>query len=176
MEQTHLPTPPKSPSIEPINSSLTLLKNLTTFYQQERHWVHCACAALESTVASTTKGTITPSADINDVSSNFSCWSRSTPSTLSSTASFLDYSYYPSANAEPFYSSMKTMDLQQRRNRKKNNPRLRLSGIAPFILKQQATRPSRRILEMFAELIESRMESCECVSNMIERYHRDRDF
>lgn len=175
MQPAHLPTPPQSPStrqlsIEPINNSLTLLNNLTAFYQQERYWTHHTRAALESALASTVKGSITLSADADDVDSGL------TSSSLSSAAGFSDDQDYPSVKAEPLTPSVKTMDLQQRRrNRKKNNLRLKLGGIAPPILKQQGTRPSQRILEMFAELVESRMESCERVTNMVKRYHRDRD-
>ena len=175
MQRAHLPTPPQSPStrqlsIEPINNSLTLLNNLTAFYQQERYWTHHTRAALESALASTVKGTITLSTDVDDVTSSL------TSSSLSSATGFPDESDYPSVKAEPTTPSLKSMDLQQRRrNRKKNNLRLKLGGIAPPILKQQGTRPSQRILEMFAELVESRMESCERVTNMVKRYHRDRD-
>ena len=56
-----------------------------------------------------------------------------------------------------------------------NNLQLKLGGIALPILKQHGTRPGQRILEMFAELIKSRMESCEHVTNMVKCYHRDRD-
>jgi len=175
MQRAHLPTPPQSPStrqlsIEPINNSLTLLNNLTAFYQQERYWTHHTRAALESALASTVKGTITLSTDVDDITSDL------TSSPLSSTTGFPDDSDYGSIKAEPLTPSLKSMDLQQRRrNRKKNNLRLKLGGIAPPILKQQGTRPSQRILEMFAELVESRMESCERVTNMVKRYHRDRD-
>ena len=178
MQPAHLPTPPQSPSarqlsIEPINTSLALLNNLTAFYQQERYWTHHTRAALESALASTVKGTITLSADVDDVDSSLTSL---TSSTLSSTAGFSEDPDYASVKAEPLTPSVKTMDLQQRRrNRKKNNLRLKLGGIAPPILKQQGTRPSQRILEMFAELVESRMESCERVTNMVKRYHRDRD-
>ena len=67
------------------------------------------------------------------------------------------------------------MGLRQRRNRKKTNLRLKLGGIASPILKQQGTHPSQRIPVMVAELIEPRMESCERVTNMVKRYHRDRN-
>ena len=181
MQPAHLPTPPQSPtstqlSIEPINSSLTLLNNLTAFYQQERYWTHHTRAALESALASTYKDTITLSADADDLANNSSSSPRSTPLTLSSTAGFSDESDYSLVKAEPLTPKMKTMDLQQRRRtRKKTNLRLKLGGITPPILKQQNSRPSQRILEMFAELVESRMESCERVTNMVKRYHRDRD-
>lgn len=176
MQRAHLPTPPQSPSarqlsIEPISSSLALLNNLTAFYQQERYWTHHTRAALESALASTVKGTITLSADVDDVDS-----SSLSLSPLSSAAGFPEDSDYASVKAEPLSPKMKTMDLQQRRrNRKKNNLRLKLGGITPPILRQQGSRPSQRILEMFAELVESRMESCERVTNMVKRYHRDRD-
>ena len=181
MQRVHLPTPPQSPSagqlsIEPINDSLALLNNLTAFYQQERYWTHHTRAALESALASTVKGTITLSTDVDDADSNLSSSPQSTPSTLPSAAGFSDDSDYASVKAEPMTPSIKSMDLQQRRkNRRKTNFRLKLGGIAPPILKQQGSRPSQRILEMFAELVESRMESCERVTNMVKRYHRDRD-
>ncbi|KAF9645668.1 hypothetical protein BDM02DRAFT_475725 [Thelephora ganbajun] len=181
MQPAHLPTPPQSPSarhlsIEPINNSLALLNNLTAFYQQERYWTHHTRAALESALASTVKGAITLSTDVDDVDSTLSSSPRSTSSTISSAASLSDDSDYVSIKAEPLTPEMKAMDLQQRRrNRKKNNLRLKLGGITPPILRQQGSRPSQRILEMFAELVESRMESCERVTNMVKRYHRDRD-
>ena len=56
-----------------------------------------------------------------------------------------------------------------------NNLQLKLGGIALPILKQHGTRPGQRILEMFAELVKSRMESCEHVTNMVKHYHRDHD-
>ena len=174
MQRAHLPTPPQSPSarqlsIEPINDSLTLLNNLTAFYQQERYWTHHTRAALESALASTVRGTITLSADADEVAAN-------SPSPQSSAAGYSDESDYPSVKAEPLSPKMKSLDLQQRRrNRKKNNLRLKLGGITPPIIRQQGSRPSQRILEMFAELVESRMESCERVTNMVKRYHRDRD-
>lgn len=176
MQRAHLPTPPQSPSagqltIEPINNSLALLSNLTAFYQQERYWTHHTRAALESALATTVKDTITLSADVDDIDSNSSSSPRSSPSA----GGFSDDCDYPSVKAEPLSPKMKIMDLQQRRrNKKRNNLRLKLGGIAPPILKQ-ASRPSQRILEMFAELVESRMESCERVTIMVKRYHRDRD-
>lgn len=178
MQRAHLPTPPQSPSarhlsVEPINDSLTLLSNLTAFYQQERYWTHHTRAALESALASTVKGTITLSTGVDDVDSNSSSSPRATPP---STALFSDDSDYPSVKSEPLTPKVQSMDLQQRRRtRKKNNLRLKLGGITPPIIKQHGSRPSQRILEMFAELVESRMESCERVTNMVKRYHRDRD-
>ena len=174
MPQAHLPTPPQLPStrqlfIEPIPNSLTLLNNLTAFYQQERHWTHHTRAALESVLASTIRGTITLSTDINDINDSL------TSSSPSSTAGLPEDSDYAPVKAESLAQNVKSMDLQQRRNSKRKNPRLKLSGIAPPILKQRGTYPSQRILEMFAELVESRMESCERITNMVKRYHRDRN-
>src|SRR5882762_6112830 len=113
MQRAHLPTPPQSPSarqlsIEPISNSLTLLNNLTAFYQQERYWTHHTRAALESALASTVKGTITLSADVDDLGSHSS-------SPLSSAAGFTEDSDYASVKAEPLSPKMKSMDLQQRR-------------------------------------------------------------
>ena len=180
MQRAHLPTPPQSPSIrqlpiEPVNNSLALLNSLTAFYQQELHWTHHTRAALESAITSTIQRTISLSVDVDNVDSNFSAFPPPTPSTLSSAAGFLDDSDRPSVRAEPLSSKMKVMGLQQRRRNRKNIPRLKLGGIAPPILMQQGSRPSQRILEMFAELVESRMESCERVSNMVKRYHQGRD-
>ena len=175
MPQAYLPTPPQSPStrqlsIEPIANSLTLLNNLTAFYQQERYWTHHTRAALESALASTVQGTITRFTDVDDINSSL------TSSTLSSATVLPDNSDdAPIKTGQPTPKT-KTMDLQQRRrNKKKNNLHLKLANITPPILKQQGTRPSQRILEMFAELVEFRMESCERVTNMVKRYRRDRD-
>ena len=181
MQRAHLPTPPQSPStgqlsIEPTNSSLTLLGNLTAFYQQKRYWTHHTRAALESAISSAVKGTITLSTDVDNVNSTLSYSPRPVACTLSSTTGLSDDSDYPSIKVKPLSPKMKSMDLQQRRrSRKKNNLQLKLSDIAPPILKQQGTRPSQRILEMFAELVESRVESCERVTGMVQRYRRDCD-
>src|SRR5258708_39116518 len=119
MQRAHLPTPPQSPSarqlsIEPANNSLTLLNNLTAFYQQERYWTHHTRAALEPALASTVKGTITLSADVDDLGP------KSSSPRSSSTVSSED-SDYASVKGDPLTPKMKRMDLQQRRrNRQKN--------------------------------------------------------
>ena len=181
MQRAHLPTPPQSPSAEqlstePINSSLTLLGNLTAFYQQESYWAHHTRAALESAISSTVEGTITLSTDVDNVDSTLSYSPRSVACTLSSTTGLSANSDYLSIKVKPLGPKTKSMDLQQRRrNRKNNNLRLKLSDITSPILKQQGTRHSQRILEMFTELVESRAESCERVTKMVHRYHRDCD-
>jgi hypothetical protein len=165
MQQVHLPTPPRSPSakqhsIERTDNSLVLLNSLTVFYQQKRYWIHHTRAALESTLASTVKGTVTLSSDSDDVKSH--------SSSQSSVPGFSDEFGYVSIKAKLLSPRIKSVDLQQRRNRRKNIPRLKLCGITPSIPKQHGSRPSQRILEMFAELVQSRMESCERVTNMVE--------
>ena len=89
----HFPTPPQSQppqksSIKPINNSLTLLNNLTAFYQRECFWIHHTHTALKSTLAFTVNGRITLSADIHNVNSKLSS------STLSSITSFSEESDY----------------------------------------------------------------------------------
>ena len=152
---------PSSPSSQPTTPSPSSTTSQPS--NQERYWTHHTHTTLESALASTHKDTITLSADVDDVGSNSSSTPRSTPLTLSSTAGFSDESDYSLVKAEPLAPKMKT------------NLRLKLGGITPPILKQQSSRPSQRILEMFAELVESRMESCERVTNMVKRYHRGRD-
>ena len=181
MRQAHLPTPPQSPptrqlSVKPINTSLALLNNLTAFYQQECCWTHHTRAALESAIASTAKVTISFSTNINNANLTLFTSPHSVFCTLSSTAGLSDNSDYQSIKVELLSLKTKSMDLQQRRmNRKKKNLWLKLSDIAPPILKQQGTRPSQRILEMFAELVKSRAESCEWVTKMVQHYHQDCD-
>ena len=83
------------------------------------------------------------------------------PSILTASPTALpDNSDYPSVKAEPLSPKMKTVDLQQGRNEKRNNLRLKLSSIAPPILNRHASRPGQQILEMFTELAKSQMESC----------------
>ena len=178
MQRAHLPTPPQSPPTRQLSvkTSLALLNNLTAFYQQERCWTHHTRAALESAIASTAKVTISFSTDVNDANLTLFTSPHSVFCTLSPTAGLSDNSDYQSIKVEPLGLKTKSMDLQQRRmNRKKKNLWLKLSDIAPPILKQQGTRPSQRILEMFAELVESRAESCERVTKMVQRYRQDCD-
>ena len=144
----------------------------TTVPVQPLHLPKSACAALESALASTIKGTITLSTDVDDADSNLTCSPQSAPSTLSPTASFSDNSDYALIKAEPVTPSI---NLWQRKYKKKTSFWLKLSGIAPPILKQQATHSDWRILEMFTEPVKSRMESREHITNVAKHHCRDRD-
>lgn len=155
-----LPTPPASPEpadamqSDDMQSSLQLLDSLSSFYQHERYWTHHTRAALETALSSAFQGHV--EATIGDGAP--------------------DDAHEPRVKKEPMSPRLKPVDGQGRRrsntwNRRKNNLRLKLGGIEPPIRKQP-TRPSQQILEMFAALIESRMESCDRVTAMVKNANR----
>jgi len=153
---TALPTPPQSPStstpdpVDGMDSSLRLLDSLSSFYQHERYWTHHTRAALENALSSALQGHVEATIDGKDAETY--------------------------VKEEPSSPRLKPIDVRSKRrhttwNRRKNNLRLKLGGIEPPIRKQP-TRPSQQILEMFAALIEARMESCDRVTAMVKNVNR----
>jgi len=169
-----LPTPPCSPyeqtvTRETMTSSLQLLNSLTIFYQQERYWTHHTRAALETALSNSFKGKVEPS--VGEAETESPSTSLEEPGSSKSFTETNDI-----VKAEPSSPVLQSVDVQRRRsrwNRRKNILKLKLGGIeAP--IRMQTIRPSQHILEMFAELVESRMESCERVTKLVKLANRGR--
>ncbi|EKM59103.1 uncharacterized protein PHACADRAFT_249324 [Phanerochaete carnosa HHB-10118-sp] len=161
----------------------TLLDSLTSFYQQEQYWVHHTRAALELALAKGIDGPgVQPltgssisnasSCDVSPAGSDVSCTSvriKAEPesenaaamlaSPALSTSSLLASPTLASAEADAAHQQAASRWL-----RRKNQMRLRLEGISTNKRRRPArappTEPAARLLEMFAELVDARMESC----------------
>ncbi|CAL1700550.1 unnamed protein product [Somion occarium] len=159
-----LPTPPRSPgAVEAQHSAVNLLDNLTAFYQQERYWVHHTRAALELALA---KGIDAP--PVLELASP-------QDSSLSDTSSCDSDATNTSIKSEPDSASLIISDRPARKSlwmRRKAGMKLQLDGIAPTHRRRRPHRappsePGTRLLEMFSELVDARMESCQRVSRLV---------
>ncbi|KAI0352904.1 hypothetical protein OH77DRAFT_1591763 [Trametes cingulata] len=156
-----LPTPPQSPTtLQVAHPATALLESLEQFYQQERYWVHHTRAALELAL---TKGIdAPPAADAPSPSSS----SQSAPSPAPSTASDATAVEAPVVKMEtdaPIPPPPSRSAQHTRWMRRKNMMRLKLDGISRKRrpLRAPPTEPAARLLEMFSELMDARMESCQ---------------
>ena len=175
-----LPTPPQSPtSNEVARSAAHLLSSLESFYQQERYWVHHTRAALELSIS---KGIDAPprANAPSPASSTTSSSSSSLRGALSPTCSAM--SDLGAINApivkmepEPTPASL-ACPPSSRWMRRKNVMRLKIDGIAVQRKRRPVrashTEPGARLLEMFSELMDARMESCQRVQRMVRNANR----
>ncbi|TFY65634.1 hypothetical protein EVG20_g5449 [Dentipellis fragilis] len=157
---TSLPTPPTSPSEPPRDpQSVVLLNSLVQFYQQEALWVHRTRAALELALASQGR---TPVTDIP---------MAPTPSSTDSDDQ--------SVKAEPTSPlPMGRSNPHSRWLQRKKSFKLKLEGIPnQSMLKRRrykrhaaanATETGTRLLELFGQLMEARMESCHRVNQLVK--------
>lgn len=175
-EHAALPTPPFSPpqtlTDAPVDTSVVLLNSLVSFYQQESLWVHRTRAALELALTAKGRDSITAAATAKALSSS-----------ADSSASLTDDSDIQSIKAEPTsplpsvsgksHSSSRWMQRKQSFN-------LRLEGIGPQSLHRRHRRMRRdasaetgtRLLELFGQLMEARMESCHRVNRLVREANR----
>ncbi|EIW61910.1 uncharacterized protein TRAVEDRAFT_63462 [Trametes versicolor FP-101664 SS1] len=172
-----LPTPPHSPtSPHTQHPAVGLLDSLEQFYQQERYWAHHTRAALELAL---TKGIDGPAA-------------ADAPSPSSSTQSALSPASSTMSDATAVDSPVVKMETDatipppsrsaamNRWMRRKNMMRLKLEGVALHQRKRRPTRapptePATRILEMFSELMDARMESCQRVQRLVQSHSASRE-
>lgn len=196
MTEHALPTPPHSPcALEPAHGAVVLLDSLTTFYQQERYWIHHTRAALEVAIAkgsdarAITYAAQSPPGSSGASTSGLSPDSVSSPS-ASSTSSMDEpsaTSALPAVKTEPdmlpdaMTLSEQSAALQKRVtrwNRRKNMMKLKLDGISATVSRRRrphrapVSEPGARLLEMFSELVDARMESCQRVSRLVRETHR----
>ncbi|TFY56572.1 hypothetical protein EVJ58_g7555 [Rhodofomes roseus] len=196
MTEHALPTPPHSPlALEPARGADVLLDSLTAFYQQERYWIHHTRAALEVALAkgsdarAITFGASSPSESPSVSVGSLTPESASSPS--ASTTSTMDEpsatAALPTVKTEPdmlpdaLSASDHSAALAKRItrwNRRKNMMKLKLEGISSTALRRRrphrapVSEPGARLLEMFSELVDARMESCQRVSRLVRETHR----
>ncbi|KAJ3558212.1 hypothetical protein NM688_g1056 [Phlebia brevispora] len=161
----------------------SVVKALVAFYQEEQYWVHRTRTALKAAVASSFD---TPdiflasppsdtSPDITHPSTPLSVPSRP-PTSLS--VSFRHDSVDDVSNTPMSLDVELTMDGDTAAHasswvRRQNRMRLKMDGVTPKHKHRKPARappvqPSIRMLEMFSDLMDARMESCQRVSRLVE--------
>lgn len=181
-----------------------LLDHIQSFYQQEQHWVHHTRAALELTVTKGVDAPALVSSSRSNTQYNGYKHGQSEPVDAASPASSCSSASSLSDNDTPMMSvsvkpdpdspdstlsspslSSSTIDVElnlrtrgARWARRKNQMRLKLDGISHHKrrpAKAPASEPGARLLEMFAELVDSRMESCQRMERLV-REARQREY
>lgn len=174
IQEHALPTPPFSPpqtlTDAPVDTSVVLLNSLVSFYQQESLWVHRTRAALELALTAKGRDSITAAATAKALSSS------------DSSASLTDDSDVQSIKAEPTSPppSVGKIHPKSRWMQRKQSFKLRLEGIGPQSLHRRNRRMRRdataeagtRLLELFGQLMEARMESCHRVNRLVREANR----
>ena len=162
----------------------TMLDSLRSFYQQEQYWVHHTRAALEMALAKGVDADALMCASPSD--------EQTLPSPASSTSTLCDspplktVMVKPDPDAENTNLLLLTPEEEQNTHtsrwlRRKNRMRLRLEGINSHPHRNNGTKtrrsrplqasssePGARLLEMFSELVDARMESCQRISRMVQ--------
>ncbi|KAH9179858.1 hypothetical protein EDB89DRAFT_2111121 [Lactarius sanguifluus] len=163
-----LPTPPFSPpqtlTDAPVDTSAVLLNSLVSFYQQESLWVHRTRAALELALTAKGRDSITVAATAKALSSS-----------SDSTGSLTDDSDMQSIKAEPTTPppSVGKTHPKSRWMQRKQSFKLKLDGIGPQSLHRHASAEAgTRLLELFGQLMEARMESCHRVNRLVREANR----
>jgi hypothetical protein len=172
---TALPTPPFSPpqtlTDAPADTSVVLLNSLVSFYQQESLWVHRTRAALELALTANGRDSITAAATAKALSSSDD-----------SSAGLTEDSDLQSIKAEPTTPppSLGKVHPKSRWLQRKQSFKLKLEGIGPHNLHRRQRRMQRdasaetgtRLLELFGQLMEARMESCHRVNRLVREANR----
>ena len=175
-EHPALPTPPFSPpqtlTDAPADTSVVLLNSLVSFYQQESLWVHRTRAALELALTAKGRDSITAAATAKALSS----------SSTDSSADLTEDSDVQSIKAEPTTPppSLGKVHPKSRWLQRKQSFKLKLEGIGPHSLNRRQRRMRRdasaeagtRLLELFGQLMEARMESCHRVNRLVREANR----
>jgi len=175
-EHPALPTPPFSPpqtlTDAPADTSVVLLNSLVSFYQQESLWVHRTRAALELALTAKGRDSITAAATAKALSS----------SSTDSSADLTEDSDAQSIKVEPTTPppSLGKVHPKSRWMQRKQSFKLRLEGIGPHSLNRRQRRMRRdasaeagtRLLELFGQLMEARMESCHRVNRLVRESNR----
>jgi len=177
-EHAALPTPPFSPpqtlTDAPADTSVVLLNSLVSFYQQESLWVHRTRAALELALTAKGRDSITAAATAKALSDS--------SSSTDSLGSLTEDSDMQSIKAEPTTPppSLGKVHPKSRWLQRKQSFKLRLEGIGPHSLHRRHRRMRRdasaeagtRLLELFGQLMEARMESCHRVNRLVREANR----
>lgn len=164
-DDVSLPTPPSTPppSSRPIDSAISLVDSLLAFYHQERMWVYRTRASLELVLEAAPSG----ASDTTLIAT-----SEST-ATVEKKEDSLNIVVHPRDNIgmEAIYPTNSPTTLWMRR---KKSFKLKLEGISMRGRKRQTITgqeaphtPGVQMLELFENMMEARMESCERVSRML---------
>jgi hypothetical protein len=164
-DDVSLTTPPSTPppSSRPIDSAISLVDSLLAFYHQERMWVYRTRASLELVLEAAPSG----ASDSTLVST-----SEST-ATVEEKEGSLSIIVHPRDNTgmDLMYPANSPTTLWTRR---KKSFKLKLEGISMRGRKRRTTAgqeapqtPGVQMLELFENMMEARMESCERVSRML---------
>ncbi|KAI0045317.1 hypothetical protein FA95DRAFT_1561268 [Auriscalpium vulgare] len=181
---THaLPTPPFSPpqtlTDVPPETSVVLINSLVSFYQQESLWVHRTRAALELALAAAPAHPHDPSSSHPPPASYASDGTLS----LSDLSVADDQSIRPELGSPPPQGKVHP---DSRWLQRKKSFKLKIEGMPPHTLqrRRRSRRPAEpqappsasetgtRLLELFGQLMESRMESCHRVSRLVREANR----
>lgn len=190
-----LPTPPHSPltgssvvAHHKTAVAATVLDSLCSFYQQERYWVHHTRASLELALSKgiDARAIMYAAADAPSPASSTSTLCDSPPQHVVSVKPDPDAESTAAAAAllapaqDADAAATAAAARASRWLRRKNKMCLRLDGIDshPHRTKgwKRPQRPHRappsepgaRLLEMFSELVDARMESCQRISRMVQ--------
>lgn len=190
--QSSLPTPPQSPrEIEATQSAIILLDSLSSFYQQERYWVHHTRAALElalskgidappQKLAITAASVLPTSPPVASPLSDSTLVNANTAAASPATTIDDDDDGTPRVvvKMEPT-SPEDALSIAERTKwmRRKNIMKLKLDGISAHTKRRRPhraphTEPGARLLEMFSELVDARMESCQRISRLVRDANR----
>jgi hypothetical protein len=161
-----LPTPPCSPDrtlrpSHPIDSTLHLLESLIAFYHQERMWVYRTRASLELVLEAAPSGgsdTYTSAAE-SDLTTEEDGSTIATPALGGIKAELTP----PSGARDTLWM------------RRKKSFKLKLQGISTRGKPRHTTSghevpltPGVQILELFENMMQARMESCERVTKLVK--------
>ncbi|KDQ64650.1 hypothetical protein JAAARDRAFT_28289 [Jaapia argillacea MUCL 33604] len=184
---SNLPTPPLSPTEGTMHTAVHLLDSLQAFYHRERTWVLHTRAALEEALVKAPE-----SPCLTDISSNNSPASFYSSSSTSDTTSapLLPVengtpAACPQADAKVGRINRPIAKKEQGRkdtnwHQRKRNFQLKLDGIGPKDARRfvQSARhkpvdePRAKVLQMFGDLVDARMECCQRVNNLIRTANR----
>ncbi|KZT19268.1 hypothetical protein NEOLEDRAFT_1142282 [Neolentinus lepideus HHB14362 ss-1] len=177
-----LPTPPHSPPIDPMCTAIHLLDSLQAFYHRERTWVLHTRAELEEKLID--------GPDAPTISDPTSIASDAPSSAYSSAESYGSNESTPPQlitvdmiKTEPVDSQLPTKDHHTRHSRwmrRKNSYKLKLEGIGHksrrrFVRSARdrgMSEPGAQLLEMFGDLVDARMESCQRITRLIRSANR----
>lgn len=178
-----LPTPPYSPTPEQravASSSVVLLSDLQSFYQSRSVWVHRTRAALELALVS--QGRAALPAPVPALALVAPQPLQPTPPTSDD-----EHEHEPSdprVKAEPSTPPpIGRSNAQSRWLQRKKSFKLKLEGIQPSSLSRRrhsrrspnapsAHETGTRLLDLFGQLMEARMESCNRVHRLVQEAHR----
>jgi len=184
-DSSSLPTPPHSPTVYPIRTAIHLLDSLQAFYHRERTWVLHTRAELEENLIGDGDTPLLHDSSSMDSPSGSSAYSSSTDASAASESTQPQQMQSIShvVKAEPVDAELPTKDHSRHHSRwarRKNSYQLKLEGIG-HKSRRRFVRPARdhavsepgaQLLEMFGDLVDARMESCQRITRLIRSANR----